>query len=83
MPIIEGQAIGRPVVTSSLSPMKEIAGEAAVLVNPNDVSSIRDGFIKASENYDSLVSQGLENVKKYRIEAVANKYLNSYNSLLL
>jgi glycosyltransferase involved in cell wall biosynthesis len=82
MPIIEGQAIGRPVVTSNLSPMREIAGEAAVLVNPNDVSSIRDGFVKAKENYDSLVSRGLENVKKYRIEAVANKYLQSYNSLL-
>ena len=83
MPIIEGQAIGRPVVTSNLSPMREIAGEGTVLVNPNDVSSIRDGFIKASENYDSLVSQGLENVKKYRIEAVANKYLKGYKSLLV
>ena len=82
MPIIEGQAIGRPVVTSDLSPMKEIAGKAAVLVNPNDADSIRDGFVKAKENYDSLVSRGLENVKKYRVETVANKYLQSYNSLL-
>ncbi len=81
MPIIEGQAVGRPVVTSNLSPMREIAGEAAVLVNPNDVVSIREGFIKAKEQYDNLVLQGLENVKKYRTETIANKYLQCYNSI--
>ena len=42
MPIIEGQSIGRPILTSNITPMKEIASNGgAILVNPWDVKSIR------------------------------------------
>ena len=47
MPIIEGQSIGRPVVTSNIEPMKSIAGGAAVLVEPSDYKSIRKGYEEA------------------------------------
>ena len=40
MPIIEGQSVGRVVVTSNLSPMKEIAGNSAILVDPKNIESI-------------------------------------------
>ena len=43
MPIIEGQAVGRVVFTSDLEPMKEIAGDAALLVDPYSIESIRNG----------------------------------------
>ena len=40
MLIIEANAVGRPVITSNISPMKEVAGTAAVLVDPFNVDSI-------------------------------------------
>lgn len=43
MPIIEGQAVGRVVFTSDLEPMKEVAGDAALLVDPYSIEIIRNG----------------------------------------
>ena len=47
MPIVEANAVGRVVISSNTTSMPEIAADAAVLVDPFDVSSIRAGFIKA------------------------------------
>lgn len=45
LPILESFYFGTPVLTSNLSAMKEIAGEAAMLVDPTDVQSIRQGMV--------------------------------------
>jgi glycosyltransferase involved in cell wall biosynthesis len=47
LPILESFYFGTPVVTSDLSAMKEISGEAAILVDPFSVDSIKNGLIKA------------------------------------
>ena len=47
IPVAEALACGCPVVTSRDSPMAELAGEAAVYVDPWDVASIRDGIARA------------------------------------
>ena len=44
MPIVEANAIGRVVVTSNVLSMPEVAGNAAHLVDPFDVNSIREGI---------------------------------------
>ena len=46
MPILEGQTVGRPVITSNLYSMPEVAGDGACLVDPFDAQSIRQGFKK-------------------------------------
>ena len=46
LPILESQATGRPVVTSNVSSMPEVAGDAACLVNPYDADSIREGILR-------------------------------------
>lgn len=43
-PVLEAMAFGCPVVTSNLSSMPEVAGEAAVLINPHEVASIEQGI---------------------------------------
>lgn len=53
LPILEALALGRPLVTSSVGAMAEIAGNAARLVDPMDVASIADGLEDAIFN-DSL-----------------------------
>jgi glycosyltransferase involved in cell wall biosynthesis len=84
LPIIEANAIGRPVVTSYLSPMKEVAGDAGCLVNPCDVTDIRDGIrrvIGDDEYRNALLERGYENAKRYRADVVASQYARLYEYL--
>ena len=85
VPIIEGQAIGRPVLTSNISPMKEVAGENYYLINPHDVNDISQGFkniIQNTELRNNLISNGLTNAKKYNSKIVANSYLDLYQRVM-
>lgn len=82
MPIIEAQKVGRPVVTSRISPMDEISGGAAVLVNPYDVNEIRDGFKKAISDYASLIVAGYKNAERYNVADIAKQHLLIYSNLL-
>jgi glycosyltransferase involved in cell wall biosynthesis len=85
LPVIEAQAVGRPVLTSNLSPMREVAGTGACLVNPNDSSSIRDGLLQIinnSEYREELIKQGLQNVKKFKLDTIVNQYASLYKELL-
>lgn len=82
MPIIEGQATGRVVITSDLSPMKEVAGNGAVLVNPLSVESIRNGYQKIlqSETFrNTLIKRGKENVSRFTADKIADQYMQIYN----
>lgn len=82
MPIIEGQKVGRVVVTSDLSPMKEIANGSAILVNPYDVQSIRNGYVIAIKEYKEYVKKGLENVKRFSVDVITKEYLKLYTDLI-
>jgi glycosyltransferase involved in cell wall biosynthesis len=44
LPVLEAMAAGAPVLTSSISSLPEVAGDAAVLVDPRDVAAIGDGL---------------------------------------
>ncbi|MEP7082421.1 MAG: glycosyltransferase family 1 protein, partial [Chloroflexota bacterium] len=58
LPIVEAMAAGAPVVTSSRSSMPEVAGGAAVLVDPMDVGSIADGILEAFGRREELIAAG-------------------------
>ena len=84
MPIIEGQAIGRLVITSDIEPMKTVAGNGAILCNPYDIESIRKAYLKAisDSNYrEDIIKAGMENVENYRLEYITEKYVSLYKSL--
>lgn len=84
MPIVEGNAVGRVVVTSNCTSMPEVAGEAACLVDPLSIGSIRSGFerVIADTAYrDALVAAGYENTKRFNPESIASKYLAVYKQL--
>jgi len=83
LPIAEAQAAGRPVVTSSLSPMKEVAGGAAALVDPYAIQSIREGVLSVIRQPDyrqELVEKGLANVRRFSAEAIARRYEEIYKN---
>ena len=84
MPIIEAQAIGRPIITSNFGAMKEVAQNTACLVDPYSVDSIRTALTKIIEdkNYrESLVQKGLENVKRYDVSKIVEQYESIYREL--
>lgn len=85
IPIIESMACGVPVVTSNISALPEIAGDAAILVNPYDIESIADGIIKVLRD-DSLrkklISKGLNRVKQFNAKDVAVKIFETYKKTL-
>jgi glycosyltransferase involved in cell wall biosynthesis len=85
MPILEGQAVGRPVLTSDREPMREVAGPGgAVLVDAQSVDSIREGFqslIRDDLLRERLVAAGRHNCRRFTLEAVANEYLHLYRRL--
>ena len=84
MPIIEAQAVGRPVITSNIGAMKEVGEGSAILVDPHDVTSIRDVINSILENkqlYDDTVALGFANAAKYDYKKIAEQYLEVYNEL--
>jgi glycosyltransferase involved in cell wall biosynthesis len=84
MPIIEAQATGRPVVTSNIMSMPEVAGEAASLVDPFNVAAIREAIIKITEETsyrEELVKKGFKNVGRFRSQKIAKEYADIYLSL--
>ena len=83
MPIIEGQSIGRPVLTSNLSPMKEVAADAAVLVNPTCPASIRKGYETLLKDSEEYIQKGLVNIKRFSLPQITKGYLEVYNKSLL
>lgn len=82
MPIIEGQATGRVVVTSNLSPMKEVADNSAVLVDPTDVNSIREGYKKAIAKSSFYIERGKKNVARFSMETVTKQYFNLIKTIV-
>ena len=84
MPIIEANAIGRPVLTSNLLSMPEVAGNAACIVDPYSVSEIQAGLIKIinSPTYrKTLIDNGYENAKRFCTKKIADQYDEIYQEL--
>ena len=65
LPVLEAMACGSPVVTSSATAMEEVAGGAAVLVDPLDASAIAAGIQEAIERRVELVPLGIARARAF------------------
>ena len=72
LPVLEAMACGTPVVTSRGTATEEIAGGAAVLVDPLDVESIAAGITEAQARRDELVPLGLARAREFTWERAAD-----------
>lgn len=79
LPILEAFSCRIPVVTSDRGSMSEVAGSAAILVDPYDTNSIRDGMMDAITNSKSLIKRGIKRAKRFSWEKVAKETLKVYN----
>ncbi|MBU1092372.1 glycosyltransferase family 4 protein [Patescibacteria group bacterium] len=79
LPVLEAFAAGCPVVTSNISSLPEVAGEAAILVDPNDQMAINMAVNNLCSNpdlADSYIEQGRARAKKFKWEETAKTTLN-------
>lgn len=85
MPVIEANAVGRPILTSKVGAIPEVAQEAAYYVDPHSVVEIKAAFnflLSHKEVCDDLIQKGLCNAEKYSIEKIAWQYQKIYTQLL-
>jgi len=85
LPIIEANAVGRAVITSSTSSMPEIAKTAAHIVDPYNINDIRNGIkqLISNDNYrNSLIQNGFENCKNYHPKHIASLYEQLYQKIV-
>ncbi|MGJ8652847.1 MAG: glycosyltransferase family 4 protein [Opitutaceae bacterium] len=83
IPIIEAQATGRPVLTSDVPALVEVAGEGALFVDPMSVDSISVGFSRLLYDGDlrqHLVNEGFNNIRRFTAQAVASRYAKIYRA---
>jgi O-antigen biosynthesis alpha-1,2-mannosyltransferase len=76
LPIVEAMACGTPVVTASVTSMPEVAGDAAILVDPYDIEAIRESLTRLASDTrlrESLRARGLERAKLYSWSSTAGK----------
>lgn len=88
LPIIEAMAAGTPVITSNVSSMPEIAGDAAILVSPLQLEEISEALeivIQNPERRAKMIALGYDNAKKYswkqsgdKLASLCSKLLNQY-----
>jgi glycosyltransferase involved in cell wall biosynthesis len=84
MPIIEGQSIGRIVLTSKITPMTEVANDSVHYVNPYDVNDIKNGFELLINNVEyrlDLIKKGFVNVKRFSSTNIALEYFSIYEKM--
>jgi glycosyltransferase involved in cell wall biosynthesis len=82
-PVLEAFVAGCPVITSNRTSLPEVAGEAAILVNPEDYKSMADAVV-ALENpatRKKMRQQGLLQSQQFDLGHMISEYQEIYNSI--
>src|SRR5213594_734742 len=85
LPIVEAMACGAPVITSNNSSMREVAGGAAVLVDPRDVAEITEAMARIAEDgllRQELSAKGLKRAAEFDWKKTAELTLKAYQEAL-
>ena len=85
IPLLEAMAAGTPVVTSSISAMPEVAGDAALLASPADVSALAAALQRVDQEQplrQQLVEAGRKRVRQFTWSSTARATLEVYRELV-
>lgn len=77
-PIIEAQAAACPVVTSDLEPMRWVAGDGAILIDPRDPTAAAQAVVDGLEDRDALVAAGKRNVERFAAGPIIDSIVAFY-----
>jgi glycosyltransferase involved in cell wall biosynthesis len=81
MPILEAMAHGVPVLTSNCSAMPEVAGDAALLVDPVNIGDALLRLASDESLRDDLARRGLERIKMFPWESAVKKTWAVYDEI--
>ncbi len=84
LPVLEAMACGVPVVTSNVSSLPEVAGDAAILINPYSVDELADGIwriLSDKELRNQCIKKGIERAKLFTWERCAKNTLDAFNEV--
>ena len=84
LPVIEAFASGTPVITSNTTSFPEVAGNAAITVDPQDIPALADGICRILTDAalsKSLRAKGLERAKKFTWKHTAEETATLYETL--
>ncbi|MCK4506791.1 MAG: glycosyltransferase family 4 protein [Candidatus Aegiribacteria sp.] len=85
LPIIEAMRCGCPVITSNVSCMPEVAGDAAILVDPysvDDILSAMKDMVSNPVRRDELRQKGFDQAKLFSWKETAHRTMDVYRSVL-
>lgn len=85
IPILEAMACGTPVVTSNVSSLPEVTGEAGLMVNPYDVDEITESLrrlIVSSDLRADLIQRGFEQARRFTWDQSARHLYDIYQGML-
>ena len=85
LPVLEALAAGKPVLTSDRDPMREVAGDAALLVDPCDIGAIADGLLRLLGDpalRARLAEAGPRRARGFTWDACAEATLQAYHAVL-
>jgi len=84
IPMLEAMACGVPVITSNTSSMPEVAGEAALIIDPYNPEEITGALISLTSNQeqrDSLIGKGFLQAAKFSWRSMAENVLQIYREI--
>ncbi len=84
LPVLEAMACGTPVLTSNVSSLPEVAGEAAILVDPHRTEAIAAGIVQLVTDQDlrqRLVEKGYRQIQKFSWTRAAEQVLTVVSRL--
>lgn len=85
LPVIEAMACGAPVVTSNVSSLPEVAGDAAVLIDPKDPCAIADGITSVVTDMalrSRLIERGMARAASFSWERTVRETIDVYEMVL-
>jgi glycosyltransferase involved in cell wall biosynthesis len=83
--VLEAMACGTPTITSNVSSIPEVAGDAAVLVDPTDVVAITEAVLRINRDRafrQDLIDRGLARVKEFSWKKTAEKTAQLYEQVV-
>jgi glycosyltransferase involved in cell wall biosynthesis len=85
LPVLEAMTLGAPVVTSNTSSLPEVAGDAALLIDPNDPMQLAEAILQViSDRHlrQELIDKGKKRAKLFSWERTARETLKAYKTLI-